>query len=105
MCVHEEEEILIINDPTIQKELLDECPKDKLQQAMKEEMTMMRDFGVATEVDHTTMSTEYLHIALDFRFVHRWKGSTITSRLCIICYKQHVQYEDSVYASTPSQAH
>ena len=94
-----------ISSPTSQsvhEELLKEYLKDKLQAAMKEDITMMRDFDVATEVDHTSLSPTQLQHALDFRLVHRWKGSTVKSRLCTRRCKQHVQYVDSVFASTPS---
>ena len=48
-----------ISSPTpqsVHEELLKEYLKDKLQAAMKEDITMMRDFDVATEVDHTSLS-------------------------------------------------
>ena len=54
VCVPEEDEIHIIADPIVHEELLNEYPRDKLQSAMNEDIAMMRDFDVATEVDHTS---------------------------------------------------
>ena len=64
----------------------------------------MRDFEVATEVDHTSLSHTELQNASSFRCVHRWKGSTIKVRLGIRGYNHHVQDEDPVFASTPSRS-
>jgi hypothetical protein len=69
---------------------------------MKDELTMMREFEVATGVSPDRLTAYELRNALDFRFVHRWKGSAVKSRLCIRGYKQQVHDEDTVFASTPS---
>ena len=84
------------------KSYFERYPLDKLQQAMNEEMNTMREFDVVTEVDHARLSAAELQSSLDFRSAHRWKGNTIINRLCIRGYKQHVQDEDTVCASTQS---
>ena len=43
-----------------------------------------------------------LRSALEFRVVHRYRGSTYKNILCVRGYTQHVRYEYLVFASTPS---
>ena len=48
------------------------------------------------------VSSESIDSAMDFTWVHRWKGSDIRSRLCVRGFKQNVTDLDDTFASTPT---
>ena len=61
----------------------------------------IRESNVADLVPASSLSPEERAGALDFTWVHRWKGSEIRSRLCVRGFKQFIADIDDVYASTP----
>ena len=60
-----------LKDPIIQEHLLNEYPKDKLQESMNNEMLKMEEFDVADNVPSSSLTPEQLSAALDFTWVHR----------------------------------
>ena len=79
-----------LHDPIIWDYLLQEFPKAQLQDSMNQEMPRMCEFEVADPVPVEDVSSESIDSAMDFTWVHRWKGSDIRSRLCVRGFKQNV---------------
>ena len=48
VCVPKEDDIHTITNRTVHEELLNEYPHDKLHTAMRDDISMVRDFEVAT---------------------------------------------------------
>ena len=96
-----EDEIQALDDPIIQKHLLQEYPKEKLEEGMNKEMAMMTEFDVADCVPASSLSESELSSVLDFTWALRWKGSEVRARLCVRGFNQIIKDLDSTFASTP----
>ena len=69
---------------------------------MNKEMGLMHDFDVYDEVPIQNLDPHIVEEALDFTWVHKWKGIEVRSRLCARGFKQWIRDLDSVFASTPA---
>ena len=78
-----------------------EFPKELLQQGMMKELQAMKDFKVFKEVQRSSLTPDQQRSILTSRWVHRWKGDEVRSRLVARGYDQHIKDLDDVYASTP----
>ena len=79
-----------------------EYPKDALITGMNAEMDSMKEHCVYTEVLTSGLSAETIATAISTRWVHRWKGLVVKSRLCARGFTQVIEDADTIFASTPS---
>ena len=68
---------------------------------MKAELKSMKDFEVFEEAAVQDVDPNLLNGAIDSRWVQRWKGIEIKSRLVAKGYTEKIEDLDDVYASTP----
>ena len=68
---------------------------------MMKELQAMKDFKVFQEAQRSSLTTDQQRSILTSRWVHRWKGDEVRSRLVARGYGQHIKDLDDVYASTP----
>ena len=76
-------------------------PPEELSKGMTQEMESMRYFDVFTEVPVSSLPPELVRTAITTRWVHRWKGDTVRSRLVCRGFSETVTDEDQTYASKP----
>ena len=76
-------------------------PPEELAKSMTHEMSSMRQFHVFVEVPTSSLPPGMLRTAITTRWVHRWKGDTVRSRLVCRGFNEPVTDEDQTYASTP----
>ena len=76
-------------------------PPEELSKAMMHEMASMRHFDVFEEAPISSLPPNTVHIAIATRWVHRWKGDSVRSRLVCRGFTETVTDEDQTYASTP----
>ena len=76
-------------------------PHEELSRSMTQEMSSMRKFDVFTEVPISSLPSETLRTAITTRWVHRWKGDSVRSRLVCRGFTEEVKDEGQTYASTP----
>ena len=76
-------------------------PPDELAKSMTHEMASMRRFDVFVEAPLSSLPPGVLRNAITTRWVHRWKGDTVRSRLVCRGFNEPVTGEDQTYASTP----
>ena len=79
----------------------EEFPEQELKEGMTEEMDSMRKFDVFTEVLTSELDEDTVRNAITTRWVHRWKGDKIRSRLVCRGFTEEITDTDQVYASTP----
>ena len=80
---------------------MEECPYDKLKEAMNSEMAKMAEFDVADVLHADAVPESVRRNALAFTWAHRWEGNDIRSRLCVRGFKQVITDIDDTYDSTP----
>ena len=68
---------------------------------MQKEMASMKNFDVFTEVLISSLPPETVKNAISTRWVYRWKGDTVRSRLVCRGFTEEVADLDDTYASTP----
>ena len=78
-----------------------EFPPEELATSMTHEMSSMRQFHVFVEVPASSLPPDVLRTAIATRWVHRWKGDTVRSRLVCRGFNEPVADEGQAYASTP----
>ena len=61
----------------------------------------MKTFDVFTEVLTSSLAPEIVKTAISTRWVHRWKGDSVRSRLVCKGFTEEVADLDDTYASTP----
>ncbi len=76
-------------------------PPEELSKATMHEMASMRHFDVFEEVPISSLPPNTVHTAITTRWVHRWKGDSVRSRLVCRGFTETVTDEDQTYASTP----
>ena len=76
-------------------------PPEELAKSMTHEMSSLRQFHVFVEVPTSSLPLDVLRTAITTRWVHRWKGDTVRSRLVCRGFNEPVADEDQTYASTP----
>jgi hypothetical protein len=76
-------------------------PPDELAKGMMLEMASMRRFDVFTEAPASSLPPDAVRTAITTRWVHRWKGDVVRSRLVCRGFNETVTDEDQTYASTP----
>ena len=64
-------------------------------------MASMRQLDVFVEVPLSSLPLDVLRTASTTRWVHRWKGDAVRSRLVCRGFNEPVTDEDQAYASTP----
>ena len=97
--VNEDNDERRLQDPIIYDP--EDYPEDKLRDAMQREMASMKDFGVYEEVPLHDMHNHDNGSIIQTRWVHRWKGELVKSRLVAKGYAEQVLDVDDTYASTP----
>ena len=97
---NEEEDELTWNNPLLTEAMLKEFPEDKLKQGMSKEMESMDYFDVYEEIDVTKLTEAQRRQIIGTRWVNRWKGNEVKSRLVAQGYNQQCEPDDT-YASTP----
>ena len=76
-------------------------PPEELAKSTTHEMASMRRLDVFVEAPLSSLPPDVLRAAITTRWVHRWKGDTVRSRLVCRGFKEPVADEDQTYASTP----
>ena len=74
-------------------------PPDELAKSMTHEMASMRRFDVFVEVPLSSLPPDVLRAAITTRWVHRWKGDAVRSRLVCCGFNEPVAGEDHTYLS------
>ena len=65
-------------------------------------MNSMKEHDVYEEVLLKDLTDEYLEQLIDTKWVHKWKGLEVKSRLCARGFTQIIEDADTIFASTPS---
>jgi hypothetical protein len=76
-------------------------PVEALTEGMQKEMSSMKTFDVFSEVLTSSLPPETVKTAISTRWVHRWKGDSVRSRLVCRGFTEEVADLDDTYASTP----
>jgi len=99
---NENQDEMRLDDPLLTKAMESEFPAKQLSEAMNKEMSSLKHFTVYEEVLVSTIKPEELPSKLmDTRWVNRWKGNMIKSRLTARGFDEYVEDKSDIYASTP----
>jgi hypothetical protein len=69
---------------------------------MDSEMHSMKEHSVYEEVPLYNVTDDIIRTAIDTKWVHKWKGLLVKSRLCARGFTQIIEDADTIFASTPS---
>jgi len=98
--VKEKQEELCASHPTLWYET--EYPEHLVCEGMNQEMQSMKTFDVYEEIPETSLSVEQLSEVIDTKWVHRYKGQGVRSRLVVRGFMQNIEDADDTFASTPT---
>ena len=104
VCVNKDEEEekteLIASHPTFWYDT--EYPEELLVEGMQQEIQSMKTFDVYEEMLEELLDNVQKAKIIDTRWVHRYKGHGVRSRLVVRGFMQQIEDADETFASTPT---
>ena len=94
---------LFVNEEKLQPNIepQDEFPERFLQEGINREMDSLHSFNTYVQVPLQNLSVQERNRIIGSRFVNRWKGDAVKSRLVVQAYRQVIDDRGEIFAATP----